>query len=137
MPEAVVEMHTKNGLFADIEAGLGLPCEVVEGEIIDLLSTFGRKHDFIIAGSGVGHYDKPKVVEEAMPKLDKWLQYPTLDIGVIRRALGFVGRSDLQRAGLTFSGDPRADKPHRGIDDIKDHHAEWVAVGNGDQQRDH
>ena len=39
------------------------------GSIIDILKKYGSKHDFIIGGSGVAHYDRPKVVEVSMPKL--------------------------------------------------------------------
>lgn len=126
MPEVVVQMHTRNGLLEDIEdVRLGVPREEAEGEIIDILAQYGRRHQFLIAGSGVAHFDR-RVVRDEFPVLHKWLQYPALDVGVIRRALGFAGRLDLQASGSTYAGDPRANKPHRAMADILDHHAEWL-----------
>jgi len=119
----VREMHTKNGLLADIEAGKGCDIQIAEAEVINRLQQLGKPHQFMLAGSGVGHFDR-RFIATQMPKLDRWLAYPNADIGSVRRFLGFAGRDDLMSAGLTYDGDAFDDKPHRGMDDVRDHIAE-------------
>lgn len=116
----VTEMHTTNGLLADIES-TGKPIREVEIEIIDLLSTIGRPHNFMLAGSGVSHFDR-RFIGAQMPGLDKWLQYPSMDVGTVRRGFTFCGRQELTCFGETFAG---GDKPHRGLADVRDHLNEW------------
>lgn len=120
LPPQVERMHTLNGLLDAVLASTKTVREL-ELEVINLLYQYGRPHDFMLAGSGCSHYDRP-LIKAQMPGFDKWLQHPSLDIGTIRRALRFANREDLVGFGLTFSG---ADKPHRGLDDIRDHLNEW------------
>lgn len=116
MNGVVADMHESNGLVDDVQAR-GRPLEAIENEILALLMAHGRPHEFIIAGSGVGHYDR-RFIKAQMPKFDKWLQHPALDVGSVRRLLRFSKRSDLEAFGLTFEGE---DKPHRGLADVRDH----------------
>ena len=124
MDSFVVKMHTVNGLLLDIESGNGASIRRVEKEMIEVLADFGRPHQFMLAGSGVGHFDA-RFLQAQMPEFYKWLQYPCLDVGVIRRAFSFSGRRDLDKYGSTFSS--RGGKPHRGLADVQDHLAEFRA----------
>jgi oligoribonuclease (3'-5' exoribonuclease) len=118
MGSYVTEMHTKNGLIHDITTGAAKSAARVEQEMIAALSEVGREHQFMIAGSGVGHFDR-KFLATQMPEFCGWLQYPNLDVGVIRRAFSFCGREDLDAFGQTFA--TKDDKPHRGLADVRDH----------------
>lgn len=124
MDDYVREMHTKNGLLNEVEdPEIAVTMARAQAEVTNLLSTVGRKHNFMLAGSGVGHFDR-RFIRRQMPEVEKWLQYPNLDIGVLRRAFRFAGRNDLTAFGTTLA--PGAtDKPHRGLDDVRDHLAEW------------
>jgi oligoribonuclease len=117
-------MHTKNGLLADFAIGLSVPVADAEQQMIEVLSGIGRQHSFMLAGSGVGHFDR-KFLQQQMPEFDKWLQYPNLDVGVLRRAFSFSGRGDLDAFGQTFAS--KGDKPHRGLADVRDHLNEFRA----------
>jgi len=118
----VGKMHTDNGLLADIsDPDIATSMVAAQEQTVLLLEGIGRPHNFMLAGSGVGHFDRA-FIKQQMPVLEKWLQYPNLDVGVIRRALSFAGRSDLDAFGTTFDTD---DKPHRGLNDIRDHLAEF------------
>jgi len=119
----VREMHTKNGLLDDIAAGKGCDIQNAEATIIQLLRQLGQPHQFMLAGSGVGHFDR-RFIATQMPKLDGWLSYPNADVGAVRRFVTFAGRGDLVSAGTTYEGDAFKDKPHRGMDDVRDHIAE-------------
>jgi len=122
LDEYVRNMHTVNGLLNDVgNPEVAVSLGVAQQQIINALDNFGRPHNYMLAGSGVGHFDR-RFIETQMPDLAKWLQYPNLDVGVIRRAFSFAKRDDLVEFGTTFEG---ADKPHRGLDDVQDHLAEF------------
>jgi len=118
MNSYVTEMHTKNGLIHDITVGNAKSAKEVEQEMILTLAEVGREHNFMLAGSGVGHFDR-KFLATQMPEFTGWLLYPNLDVGVIRRALSLSGRPDLDAFGQTFTS--KNDKPHRGLADVGDH----------------
>jgi oligoribonuclease len=121
MTPAVVQMHTKNGLLEEVTQDGGKAIETVDQEVASLLAPFGRSHSFMLAGSGVGHFDR-KFISAQMPKLSKLLQYPCLDVGVWRRGIEYAGRPDLVAFGRTFEDNG---KPHRGLPDVRDHLNEW------------
>lgn len=116
MDSYVTRMHTTNGLIADVDDH-GRERWEVETEIVELLSQHGQRLNFMLAGSGVSHFDR-KFIASQMPRLDEWFQYPSLDVGTIRRALKFSGRKDLDAFGATFHDEG---KPHRGLADVRDH----------------
>lgn len=120
MDAFVRKMHTANGLIRDVELR-GRPIGEVENEILSIFMRYGRAHSFMLAGSAVSHYDHQFLARE-MPKVNRWLQHPSLDVGTIRRALRFSGRKDLDAFGQTFDG---VDKPHRGLADVADHLNEY------------
>lgn len=121
LPGGVVRMHTINGLLAEV-GPKGRRMEEVEEEIVTLLGQYGKKGQFLIAGSGVGHFDH-LFIKAQMPRFAEWLQYGNLDVGCWRRGITYAGRKDLVAFGETFSN--AGGKPHRGLLDVKDHLNEW------------
>jgi oligoribonuclease len=125
MGARVVEMHARSGLLADVEAKATASIAEVDRALVEVLKGTGaKKHDFMLAGSGVAHFDS-RFIARQMPETAAWIRYPVLDVGVLRRALIFAGRGDLTAAGTTYAGDAFADKPHRGLADVMDHLAEF------------
>ncbi|HUW00877.1 MAG TPA: exonuclease domain-containing protein [Acidimicrobiales bacterium] len=122
MNDFVLEMHTGNGLLEAVERS---PLSLVEVEAMLIESVLvpngAKPHRVLLAGSGVSHFDR-RFVHRQMPTLEAWLQYPHLDVGVIRRGLWLAGRGDL----VPESGDGDL-KNHRGLDDARMHLAEWRA----------
>lgn len=109
----VIDMHTKNGLIADLKTGKGVTEYEAEEAIIQMMKSLGlRKHEIALAGSGVQHFDRPYIARD-MPRLNSWLKYFTIDVGVMRRVLGIIGREDLT---LDTKG-----KNHRAFDDAQLH----------------
>lgn len=127
--EVVKEMHTKNGLLEAVDAVGG---DIVEFErvLVDDLREIGKKHEFLLAGSGVAHFDR-RFIDAQMPALAGMLQYPVMDVGVVRRMFRLAGNHKTVEAccGSTWEGG----KPHRGLDDVRDHleefrrYADWIA----------
>lgn len=106
----VRRMHTDNGLLADV-ARHGLDRMDVEAILVREFAGLGEKHDFLMAGSGVGHFDR-RFIKAVWPQWERWFQYPVLDIGVVRR---FGELAGVQSPDLTTS------KPHRALEDAKLH----------------
>jgi oligoribonuclease (3'-5' exoribonuclease) len=121
MNTTVTRMHTKNGLLSDLGTSVAKPIEQVQSEMVAVIAPYGRQHTFMLAGSGVGHFDR-KFIDAQLPEFSKWLQYPCLDVGVWRRGIEFAGRPDLVTFGETFTSQG---KPHRGLADVQDHLNEW------------
>ncbi len=119
----VTRMHTQNGLLADVDSPSAKPIGQVEQEMIAVLKSIW-KGNFMLSGSGVGHFDY-WFLKAQMPEFTKMLQYSTLDVGVMRRAFSYSGRSDLDSFGKTFAS--KGDKPHRGLADVSDHLNEFRA----------
>ena len=111
MPKKIVEMHTDNGLLADVSRR-GVPLWVAESGILALLDQHGIKTRLPIGGSGVGHFDR-EMVRQTMPRLDKRLTYYTIDVGPTRRMLDLVGVKL-----------PHEPKTHRASDCVREHLAE-------------
>lgn len=107
----VMKMHTDSHLWEDC-ASTGVPVTVAEAELILRLNMVGDRHEFILAGSGVSHFDR-RFLAAQMPELVKWLKYYSIDAGVLRRTLGLIGRDDLVR--------PAPSKPHRAMADVRIH----------------
>jgi oligoribonuclease (3'-5' exoribonuclease) len=116
----VREMHTANGLLRDLEElNLWANHPIAEAHVLDMLEDNDVKpHHVMLAGSGVGHFDR-RFIRAQMPRLEKHLYYPNLDIGVMRRfAKHTVGFS------IPSFND---DKTHRALDDVRLHleEARW------------
>lgn len=106
----VKEMHTKNGLLEEIEAGRGCSVNEAEARMISVLAAHACPGGVMIAGSGVGHYDKP-MLQLQMPLLSEWFFYRPLDIGNVRSFIKYV----LKRKDLLL---PETESPHRALPDI-------------------
>lgn len=104
-------MHEQSGLWKECELAPWAPD--VETAMVAMLGAWGKPHDFILAGSGVSHFDR-RFLEAQMPSFTKWLRYYSVDVGVLRRSLQLIGRGDLVPA-------INDRKPHRALDDIRLH----------------
>jgi oligoribonuclease len=112
MPDVVRDMHQYSGLLAALATGRSSLCEHVDVDISNALDEHRLvDHQFILAGSGVGHFDS-RWIRLHLPKTARQLTYWTIDVGVLRRFLEFVVGVDL--------GEP-PDKPHRALDDARLH----------------
>jgi oligoribonuclease len=120
LPE-VERMHADSGLLASLNAGYGLDAVAAEIAIVKGLLQHGSQGDFMLAGSGVGHFDKA-FLRHHFPTLHSWLVYPVLDVGVIRRALRLVG--------VDLGVELNERKTHRAGDDVRLHLAEWRAYAD-------
>lgn len=112
----VRQMHTDNGLWREV-AESQLTLADADSEIDAWLrwATGERpRKRLIFSGSGVGHFDG-RFIRPLLPKLDAWLTYWTIDVGVIRRFLPMAG-IDVPDAEST--------KAHRALDDALHHMAE-------------
>lgn len=111
--EYVRQMHTRNGLFDELEDGVSQ--HVAEAELISLISTAVRDHGTghglpVVAGNSIG-FDR-KWLERHMPELNEdHLHYRNIDVSSIKecarrfaphvlesapsKQLGHRGRSDL------------------------------------------
>lgn len=115
----VRDMHAANDLAAEVLLSVEAltPLEA-EFTLIEILEAHGKAHDFMLAGSGVAHFDR-RFLKQQMPQLEAFFRYPVLDVGVIRRALKLADRDDL------IPSQPK--KNHRAIDDIRQHLEEMRA----------
>jgi len=118
MDDYVVDMHTKNGLLAELEAAEGNALqyadsiEQAEEELIQMLNAVtlavgGNMYEiiFVIAGANPG-FDKDWV-EEHMPNLFKQLHYRQLDVNTYK-------------VGMPDSFDPKSSVAHRAMADIRE-----------------
>lgn len=110
----VRKMHEDNGLLPSLhDAHLPAPHDVAR-RLDRWLNRCGAKPGrVVLAGSGVGHFDR-RFLDRWMPQIGKqWLRYWCIDVGVIRRALEVW---DVPRpAELT------PNKPHRALADAQIH----------------
>ena len=114
----VLEMHLTNGLLADVFAE-GCPIGEADEELAAILSDIGKPHDFVLAGSGVAHFDR-RFIDAQLPRLSKMLRYYTVDVGILRRSLAAINLSSVVKAAEPV-GNFGATKAHRGLDDIEGH----------------
>jgi oligoribonuclease (3'-5' exoribonuclease) len=127
LDDFVLNMHTENGLLNDIKTTKAVSPERAEADLCVLLAGYAKEHQFLLAGSGVSHFDR-RFIATQMPKVHAFLQYPNLDVGISRRDRERAGRGDLIASGLTYTGSEHFDgKPHRGLADARDHLVEYRA----------
>lgn len=116
----VWNMHTKNGLIDELHAGvdnLPRPEDVADQLKKQLFELCGARHNIALAGSGVAHFDI-KFLRKYMPDLVRFLAYPIIDIGVIRRTFWMWAPNVDTSFESWFNPN---DKLHRGLADIKLH----------------
>lgn len=118
----VSAMHTGNGLIdalneAASDDSLGRLSDantmIEEWMEYDHDETGLRPHHYLCSGSGVSHFDR-RWIKAHLPALEKWLQYPNLDVGVVRREMDVLGFGDLIPP---FN----ESKAHRALDDVRTH----------------
>jgi oligoribonuclease len=108
----VRDMHERNGLWDAIEEPDALPLALLETEAISVFQSLGNRHDFILCGSGVSHFDR-RFLKEHLPRFERWFRYYSIDVGVLRRSLELIGRTDALLA--------KQEKAHRALDDARYH----------------
>jgi oligoribonuclease len=115
MTPFVMEMHTKNGLLADIMKHYHydeLPdIGKVDKMLTDWVTDNNSKSQIALAGSGVLHFDR-QFIRRDFPTFDKHLTYWGYDVGVIRRFLRDFLKSDII--------DETHENAHRGLQDVLD-----------------
>jgi oligoribonuclease len=80
VPEIVFDMHTKSGLFADVDK-FGLPLKAVEHAAVRWL-TERNATGLPTAGSSV-HFDR-SFTKQWMPTLDETLHYRCIDVSTLK-----------------------------------------------------
>jgi oligoribonuclease (3'-5' exoribonuclease) len=108
----VVDIHDRNGLWDAIAGPDAFPLPNVESEAISVFQPLGNRHDFILCGSGVSHFDR-RFLKEHLPRFERWFRYYSIDVGVLRRSLELIGSADALL--------PKQDKAHRALDDVRYH----------------
>lgn len=116
----VREMHTTNGLLTDLAALIPRTLEHtpfwVAQRIVDWLEAQGfYPGEVVLAGSGVSHFDQPKIRRDMRPLAD-FLAYYTVDVGGMRRTFRWWTGDDLTSVN--------EDKTHRAMDDAECHVSE-------------
>lgn len=116
----VIEMHKTSGLLKDVRDGSDTLVQH-EAEICGMFKTktTQNKGEFVLAGSGVSHFDFP-LIKAKMPEFASWLTYYCLDIGNTRRSAYILsgGRDVIPPVRESFQ---EGVKKHRALDDIKAH----------------
>lgn len=123
LAKAVVrEMHEKNGLLADVQAGYGVHPEVADAQINRWLDQYAEPRTHIpYGGSGVAHFDRQYIVKQ-LPRLNSRITYWALDVGSVRRIFALQGATTASIEAKT----------HRALDDAKVHAEElrfYAAAG--------
>ena len=114
MDPNVREMHTKNGLIADLHRGYGLQKYEVQTHLIDWLSASALPDKTPLAGSTVA-FDR-RWLRHHMPKLEALFSYRSIDVSSL---------TELAKrwAPAIYEGRPKA-KPeevvHRALADVRE-----------------
>lgn len=125
----VLKMHTDNGLLIDVVKNGIDPAAFMEQFMTYISNHMPEGGKFILAGSGVGHFDRPFLnswwVRNSNAQVEvftpNYFHYYNIDVGVLRRTFSDIaGRPDLVPA----VGDS-SKKTHRAIDDINAHWQEY------------
>lgn len=100
----VREMHTRNGLLAEVESGMWQ--EEAEDQLLKYVRQFGQDGEIPMAGSSI-HFDR-KFLERDMPKFEDWFHYRCVDVSTVKELWlrWFPGR-----------GEPPKVKAHRALPD--------------------
>lgn len=127
---AVFEMHTKSGLFEDLENPdkFKISLAKIEYQIISTMNVIDRGESvkWILAGSGVSQLDA-HFIRRHMPTLFDRLMYFYIDIGQVRRFLRDMVGFEMTPEGKEHYAAVR-NIGHRAYDDIKAHHMEAVII---------
>lgn len=80
---AVLEMHERSGLWAEIEAGLGSPVLDLEAQILGTLLIHGHAAGQVQIGGYSCHFDRA-VLAARMPTLHRFLSHRIVDVPTLR-----------------------------------------------------
>lgn len=116
--EFVYSMHEHNGLLDDCATSFW-KIEEADRDLAHDMAFHGEPHDYMLAGSGVGHFDR-RFIRRHLPRVESMLQYPVIDVGVIRRTMRMWAGE-----GLDFKFNESKD--HRAMGDIELHLNEALA----------
>lgn len=109
------DMHTSNGLFADLDAGLGVAPDEADGLIADAISAAaGEGGKPLLAGNSIT-LDR-NFLEAQAPRTYAALHYRSIDVTSIENDLDRDGFAEPIAAWHAA----RPKKSHRGADDIRD-----------------
>lgn len=109
------DMHTSNGLFADLDAGLGVAPDEADGLIADAISAAaGEGGKPLLAGNSIT-LDR-NFLEDQAPRTYAALHYRSIDVTSIENDLDRDGFAEPIAAWHAA----RPKKSHRGADDIRD-----------------
>lgn len=111
----VRQMHEASGLLADCARSGSTGSDAQAFLIRVLRSHRVAKRRVMLAGSGVSHFDR-RFLKTQLSDLERYLAYPNLDVGVLRRFVQMT-RPDLVP-------EMNAEKPHRGLADVRLHRDE-------------
>jgi oligoribonuclease len=110
--DVVLNMHTKNGLFAECEAS-NISLKQAEAMVIAFFHSHGiNAKDTPLSGNGITH-DRI-FIEAHLPELSKFLHYRQLDISSVKEFLKIV----------LPGNEPPKKATHRGLEDILESIAE-------------
>lgn len=112
--KVVRDMHTANGLLTEVldQKSIDHSPRSVEQDLMSRLAAIQPKfRQVMIAGSGVGHFDR-RFINKYWPDIDRYLHYAPFDIGNIRRAF---------KAWDIPIPTSAEGKNHRALDDAKLH----------------
>lgn len=108
--EKVIEMHTKNGLFAAIDAGKGMDRHDVAAQAISFCSEFEKDlSKKPLCGSSV-HFDR-RFLRRWMPVLDEIFSYRNIDVSTLKE-LFRVWAPNMPTL-------PKNDSEHRALPDLE------------------
>lgn len=110
----VLDMHTRNGLWAAISEHGKLLKEVEESLGNFLSDNLGGLKHLVLAGSGVSHFDS-KFINKFFPEASKLLTFWTNDAAVLKRGYEAAG----------FKTGKKGRKDTRGLDECRKHIEEW------------
>ncbi len=111
--KVVLPMHENNGLCEAV-ARRGGPIDDVASSCVDFLHRF--ELPLRLAGSGVSHFDR-RWLKAVMPEVERCFDYPSMDVGCVRRLMKYAGRDDLIP--------PEGELPHRALGDALRHAEEF------------
>ena len=110
----VLDLHTRNGLWKEIEVKGISPQDANEQLGNFLTDNLGGRKQLIQAGSGVSHFDS-KFIAKFFPEASKLLTFWTNDAAILKRAF--------EQAGYKTAKKGRKDT--RGLEDVRAHIEEW------------
>lgn len=123
LSDFIIDMHTRSGLLADIDAGEGRPVDAADLDVARYLDSHRESLPLILAGSSIT-LDRNFLRAQA-PATYARLHYRSMDLSAVReftiRALG-LPRPDVESRGI-----------HRGLADL--HDTIGLARALRDQQR--